>query len=111
MTEPEKKLWFNFLCALPDKVYKQRPIDNYIADFYCPAHQLIIEVDGESHFTEDGMAYDKERTNILSGYGLKDVRFTNMEVMTNFEGVCSKIQEIITDTRLHPVIAGVVEKY
>lgn len=29
--------------------YRQKPLDNYIIDFYCPALKLIIEVDGEYH--------------------------------------------------------------
>ena len=49
---------------------------------------LVIEVDGETHFTEQGKQSDAERTAILEGYGLKVVRFTNVEVFQSFEGVC-----------------------
>ncbi|WP_333337866.1 MULTISPECIES: DUF559 domain-containing protein [unclassified Microcoleus] len=47
--------------------YPKRAIDNFIVDFYCAALQLVIEIDGESHFTEQGKLYDAERTGILQG--------------------------------------------
>jgi very-short-patch-repair endonuclease len=53
------------------QVLRQRPIDNFIVDFFCAQLKLVIEVDGESHFTNDGKDYDWERTQILEGYGLK----------------------------------------
>jgi very-short-patch-repair endonuclease len=48
MTETEKKLWFSYLREISNtkfRIYKQRPIDNYIVDFYIPCLKLIIEVD------------------------------------------------------------------
>jgi very-short-patch-repair endonuclease len=74
MTECEKILWYQFLRDLPQNWLRQKPIDNYIVDFYCPAFKLVIEVDGESHFTEEGKVYDEERTMILSNYGLKIIQ-------------------------------------
>ena len=53
----------------------------FIVDFYCAALQLVIEIDGESHFTEQGKQYDAEKTGMLEGYGLKVVRLTNVEVL------------------------------
>ncbi len=53
----------------------------FIVDFYCAALQLVIEIEGESHFTEQEKQYDAERTGILEGYGLKVVRLTNVEVL------------------------------
>jgi very-short-patch-repair endonuclease len=52
-------------------------------------------MDGESHFTEQGKQYDAERTGILEGYGLKVVRFTNVEVLQSFEGVCGELLGLI----------------
>lgn len=94
MTMVEKKIW-SFLRQLPVRVNRQKPINNYIADFYCAKAHLIIEIDGESHFTDEGKIYDEERTKILEEYGLKVVRFTNSEVMSNFEGVCDNILKLI----------------
>ncbi|MDZ8082600.1 MAG: endonuclease domain-containing protein [Nostoc sp. DcaGUA01] len=95
MTSAEKKLWNNYLKNLKFRVLKQRPINNFIVDFYCPNFKLVIEVDGDSHFTQEGKDYDSERTAILAGYGLKVMRFTNDDVLNNFEGVCQKIDEVI----------------
>ncbi|MDI9637848.1 endonuclease domain-containing protein [Geitlerinema splendidum] len=70
-------------------------MDNFIVDFYCAALKLVIEIDGESHFTEQGRLYDQERSQILESYGLRIVRFTNREVLEDFEGVCEKLRELI----------------
>ncbi|MCT7952706.1 endonuclease domain-containing protein [Ancylothrix sp. C2] len=52
-------------------------------------------MDGESHFTAQGKYYDKERTRILEGNRLKVVRFTNLEVLRDFEGVCRQLEVFI----------------
>ena len=52
-------------------------------------------MDGESHFTEEGIVYDRHRTQILEGYGLQVVRFTNDQVMNCFDGVCERIAGFI----------------
>ncbi|MFB2917553.1 MULTISPECIES: endonuclease domain-containing protein [Aerosakkonema] len=95
-TPAEKKLWQNYLRNFKFRILRQRPIDNFIVDFYCAALRLVIEVDGERHFTDEGQDYDRERTQILQGYGLKVVRFTNDEVWNNFEGVCRQIESFIS---------------
>ena len=94
MTPAEKKLWHEFLKTFSDRVWRQRPIDHFIVDFYCPKRHLVIEVDGDSHFTEEGQASDIERTQILEAYGLQVLRFTNEEVLQNFEGVCAAIEAL-----------------
>nr|WP_319422724.1 endonuclease domain-containing protein [Pleurocapsa sp. FMAR1] len=72
---------------------RQRPIDHFIVDFYCAALKLVIEVDGDRHFTERKL-YDSERTQVLEGYGLKVIRFTNEQVIDPFESVCQQIKAI-----------------
>ncbi|WP_233748026.1 endonuclease domain-containing protein [Leptodesmis sichuanensis] len=94
-TPAEKKLWQDCLRSFPLRILRQRPIDHFIVDFYCAALKLVIEIDGESHFTAEGQAYDLERTEILAGYGLKVIRFTNDEVINQFEEVCRRIWEEI----------------
>jgi adenine-specific DNA methylase/very-short-patch-repair endonuclease len=91
LTEAEKKLWQEFLRTFEHRVLRQRPIDHFIVDFYCHTLKLVIEVDGDSHFTEEGKDYDGERTEILQRYGLHVLRFTNHEVLNNFEAVCQTI--------------------
>ncbi|MGF1540298.1 MAG: endonuclease domain-containing protein [Pleurocapsa sp.] len=94
-TSAENKLWQDYLRAFPLRVLRQRPIDRFIVDFYCAGLKLVIEVDGDTHFTEEGQLRDRQRTKILEGYGLKVIRFTNDEVMNHFEGVCEQIQSLI----------------
>ncbi|MDB9430567.1 endonuclease domain-containing protein [Microcystis aeruginosa CS-555/01A07] len=91
MTLAEKKLWYSYLKNFKFKVLRQRPIDHFIVDFYCPSLKLVIEIDGDTHFTDEGKAYDKERTARLKSYGLKVIRFTNSQVLRNFEAVCEQL--------------------
>ncbi|MCA2726170.1 MAG: endonuclease domain-containing protein [Microcystis sp. M048S1] len=91
MTLAEKKLWYSYLKNFKFKVLRQRPIDHFIVDFYCPSLKLVIEIDGDTHFTDEGKAYDKERTARLESYGLKVIRFTNSQVLRNFDAVCEQL--------------------
>jgi very-short-patch-repair endonuclease len=91
MTLAEKHLWHNYLRTFTYRVLRQRPIDHFIVDFYCPSLKLAIEVDGESHFTPEAEIADRERTQKLESYGIRLIRFTNREVFDNFDGVCSRI--------------------
>jgi very-short-patch-repair endonuclease len=90
-TRAERKIWFEFLRTLPHKFTRQKPLGRYIADFYCSSHRLIVEIDGDSHYTERGEGYDHERTAALSLEGIRVVRFANTDVMQNFEAVCMRI--------------------
>ncbi|MBD2486552.1 endonuclease domain-containing protein [Aulosira sp. FACHB-615] len=95
MTPAEKKLWCDYLRNFQFRVLRQRPIHHFIVDFYCPTLQVVIEIDGDSHFTDEAQDYDRERTRILEGYGLKIIRFTNSQVLNHFESVCEHIQGLI----------------
>ncbi len=74
------------------KFRRQSSIGPYIADFYCPAAQLVIELDGSVHDSEAAQQQDAERTAYLISLGLRVVRFANREVMENLEGVLSEIR-------------------
>jgi very-short-patch-repair endonuclease len=100
MTPAEKRLWYGYLRTFKFRILRQRPINNFIVDFFCAQLGLVIEVDGESHFTDEGKDYDWERTQILEGYGLKVLRFSNDEVLQDWEGVCRRIEEEIPPTPL-----------
>lgn len=91
MTPQEKKLWYAYLRKYPVKIYKQRVIEHFIVDFYCPLARLVIELDGSQHYTEQGKAYDEERSSIMEGYGVEVLRFTNLEVDREFDAVCERI--------------------
>jgi very-short-patch-repair endonuclease len=94
-TPAERKLWYEFLQDLRPYFYWQREIGSFITDFYCAPAKLVIEIDGDSHFSEQGRAYDAQRTAYLESLGLRVVRFSNAEVMGNFEGVCTEIRKVL----------------
>lgn len=90
-TRQEKRLWYDFLCKYPVRFQRQKPIDAYIVDFYCHAAQLIVELDGAQHYTQEGLEHDGQRDQMLESYGIKILRFLNRDVDRNFEGVCLMI--------------------
>jgi Protein of unknown function (DUF559) len=71
---------------------------NFILDFYCAAHKLVVEVDGGIHETQ--IEYDAARTTELESYGYKIVRFTNEVVLHQLETVLAEILQAI---ELHSV--------
>ncbi len=97
MTHWEKHLWYDFLQHYPVKIYKQRIIDDFVVDFYCHSARLVIELDGSQHYTSDGKSYDKARTDVLNGYGLKVIRFSDADIDNNFDGVCREIDRAIRE--------------
>ncbi len=81
----------------PEKFTRQKPLGHYIADFYCARRLLVIELDGDTHFTERGEKYDTERAAALAMHRVRIVRFTNAEVMQQFEAVCMRIEEVLAE--------------
>jgi len=94
-TPQENKLWYEFLRKHPCPFTRQKTIDNYIVDFLCPSKKLVIEIDGSQHFTDDGLEYDRIRTDLLESLGLHVMRFTNIQITTSFHEVCARIQDYI----------------
>lgn len=94
-TPQENRLWYDFLSKYEIRFQRQKAIDNFIADFYCYQAKLIIEIDGAQHKTEEGLQKDEFRTEILEGYDLKVIRFTNRQINTNFSGICEYIDKIV----------------
>ena len=97
MTRHEKHLWYDFLQHYPIKIYKQRIIDNFIADFYCHKARLVIELDGSQHYTPEGKSYDEARTEIINQYGIKVIRYSNLDIDEKFDGVCFEIDKTIQE--------------
>lgn len=97
MTKQERKLWYEFLSKYPVRFQRQKVIERYIADFYCANAKLVIEVDGGGHFTEEQQRYDEKRTAALESVGVDVLRFTNIDVMKNFEGVCFEIDKAVRE--------------
>ena len=106
MTEPEKRMWYQCLKQLPHRFRRQRPFGPYIVDFYCASHKLVIEIDGESHASDEAQDYDADRTVYLQSLGLQVVRFNNREVMDNLEGVYARLVEVLGPPSVPPTSQG-----
>jgi len=97
-TEAEEKLWL----AVKDnqiggyKFRRQHPLSIYVADFYCHALKLVVEIDGDYHLVEEQQLLDKKRTSDLEFQGLKVIRFSNEEVMLKLPEVIDRIKAFIT---------------
>jgi very-short-patch-repair endonuclease len=93
MTDAERKLWSRIRRKQLKEAqfYRQRVIGNYIVDFYFHSAGLVIEVDGGQHFTQNGKETDLVRDSYLKGLGLKELRFSNSEVINKIDGVVEKI--------------------
>ena len=78
---------------------RQKPIDQFIVDFYCKALALAIEVDGSVHDSEEAQAYDQERQARLEGLGIRFLRFNDTEVRTHPNAVCQTIAKWIIQNR------------
>ena len=95
MTDAEILLWSRIKGKQikETQFYRQKPIGNYIADFYCSKAKLIIEVDGSQHYEEKGIEKDEVRDKYFESLGLKVLRFTNIDVLKNINGVLERIYE------------------
>ena len=84
---------------------RQKPIDNFIVDFFCSELMLAIEIDGDTHNFK--MSQDAERQKRLEGLGIHFLRFTDLEVKQNVEGVLAVLEKWIRENPpLHPSQEG-----
>ena len=67
----------------------------YIADFYCPTANLVIELDGSQHYEEKGLTYDEERNRFLEEHGIRVIHIANNQIHTNFRNVCEYIDMLV----------------
>ncbi len=96
-TPAENTLWQQLRGRrfLDAKFYRQYGIGSYIADFYCHAHKLVIEVDGSIHETAEKIGNDEVRTGCLGAYGLNVLRFTNDQVINQLNRVLEEIAQAL----------------
>ena len=81
---------------------RQKPIDNYIVDFYCKDLQLAIEIDGDSHGFDKVAVNDKKRQTRLESLGVRFLRFDDIDIKTNISTVVAIIQNWIGDNQPTP---------
>jgi very-short-patch-repair endonuclease len=77
------------------KFRRQYSVEDFVIDFYCPELKLAVEVDGDSHYTEDALLSDRKRQIEIETFGIRFLRFTNREIYENVEGILLKIEERI----------------
>ncbi len=98
-TKAEIKLW-NYLKRKQLKGYdfhRQKPVGNYIIDFFCNKLMLAIETDGYTHSFEETFERDKLKAERLNEFGITVLRFTDEDVMNNIEGVLISIEDFIRE--------------
>ena len=96
LTGPELALWLQLRAKRFQgaKFRRQQVIGPFIADFACRRPMLIVEVDGDTHATQE--EYDEARTRFMEKRGYRVIRFTNYEIGTNLDGVLQAIGEALT---------------
>ena len=77
------------------KFRRQHPVGVFILDFYCHTAKLAIEIDGEYHLEQEQQIYDRARTELLNQAGIKELRFTNQDILTNLSSVLETITQIL----------------
>ena len=101
MTAAEERLW-HFLrsnIALRKSHFRRQVIlETYIVDFCCHAARLIVEVDGATHSTLQGILKDQRRTRYLESIGYHVLRVTNDDVFSDIESVMDTIYAALQAT-------------
>lgn len=95
VSKAEKRIWKVLLSRKQTGIrfLRQRPIHWYIVDFFAPDLQLIIEIDGNSHFNKG--EYDRKRQNKLESLGYTFIRFSEGDVLNNLDVVEEQIRHAI----------------
>lgn len=93
MTDAENLLWSKIRGKQQKgyQFYRQKTIGNYIADFYCPKANLIIEIDGGQHYSPEGKEKDGIKDAYMANLGIKVIRFSDREVFEKFHAVIEEI--------------------
>ena len=103
-TEAERKLW----AILKNrqlggvKFRRQFSVGKYILDFYCPEHKLGIEADGGQHYKEEDKRKDEIRTKELCKQDIEILRFSDLDILNNADGVSELIQKAMVKKKLPP---------
>ncbi|MFC5624964.1 endonuclease domain-containing protein [Algoriphagus winogradskyi] len=76
---------------------RQKPLDNYIVDFYCKKLNLVIEIDGDSHFSEKALIEDQKRQKILEDFDINFLRFIDIDVKKNMGFVLNELNYYVDE--------------
>ena len=94
MTAPEQRLWLELRTSrfFGYKFRRQAVISHRIADFFCPAKELVVELDGDTHDREADLKRD---AMLEDETGFATIRFTNEDVMRNLDGVLMALKQTL----------------
>lgn len=81
--------------------HRQKPIGNYILDFFCHELMLGIEVDGYSHQLVEVFKKDKTKESVMSGFGISVLRFSDEQVLRDMDNVLRAIEDYIHHYEKH----------
>jgi very-short-patch-repair endonuclease len=104
VTDVERRLWSKLRNAQIDgaSFRRQHPAGRYILDFYCPALQLAIELDGGQH--AQASSRDQQRDEWLGERGVTVLRFWNSDLIENLSGVLEVIALKVSELKEQRVI-------
>ena len=94
-TRQEKRLWYDFLKNYDVNFQRQKAIGDYIVDFYCPSLKIAIEIDGNQHYSKEGIEKDKIRTCEINNQGVQVIRITNRQIDRHFNEICEYLDNEI----------------
>ncbi len=105
-TEAEQHLWTRLRRKQIGGLlfYRQKPLAQYIVDFYCASAMLVIEIDGAQHDEPNVKEYDVLRTQTLEAIGLRVLRFTNQQVLYDIDGVMQVIRAAVAERGNPPAL-------
>lgn len=109
MTSAERLLWERLRKrqVKNKRFLRQFSVGKYVIDFYCPEIKLAIEVDGETHSSDEEIEYDQNRQTELEDFGISFLRITNEEIFGNIHNVILKIETVIDETPFDPPLCKV----
>ena len=99
MTESEQVLWKRLRHKQLRSIqfYRQKPIGQFVVDFYAPQAKLVVEVDGSQHLDPEKAQKDARRTATLERQGIRVLRFNNLQVLQELEAVVEAIFQALSD--------------
>jgi adenine-specific DNA-methyltransferase len=91
-SKAENSLWLVLRNRQVDglKFRRQHVLGSYIADFFCAEQHLVVELDGDTHASQE--PYDLQRTQWMESQGFRVMRFTNFDVLENLDAVVEAIR-------------------
>jgi very-short-patch-repair endonuclease len=108
MSSAEARMWDYLRTLKPQGFHFRRQVrlGRYYADFACHHAKLVIEIDGDTHFTRAGINHDLERDRFLRDEGYRTIRYTNDDVLHNMDGVVLHLLSRLAEMPQSPGFMG-----